>query len=124
MSQIEVTINDRDYKVACEDGQEDHVRQLARYVDKHIENLTASLGQVGDARLLVLASLVIADELSEMIARVEDLEEQVGDIQQNQTDTAKKAHSVEGKVADILEAAAKRIEDLTDQVSTPPQTVS
>jgi len=76
MSQIEVTINDRDYKVACEDGQEDHVRQLARYVDKHIENLTASLGQVGDARLLVLASLVIADELSEMSFTVRSVREQ------------------------------------------------
>ena len=124
MPQIEVSINSRDYKVACEDGQEDHVRQLARYVDKHIQDLAETVGQVGDARLLVLASLMIADELSEMIARVEDLEDQVGEIQENQSDTARKADNVEGKVADILEGAAKRIEDLTDQVTNPPQHVS
>lgn len=123
MSQIEVMINGRDYKVGCEDGQEDHIRQLAQYVNKHIEDLEASVGQVGDNRLLVLACLVIADELSETVARIDELEYQVGDIRQDQTVTAKKATSVEGKVADILEAAAKRIEDLTEQVepiSAPP----
>lgn len=116
MSQINVAINGRDFRVACEDGQEDHVRQLAQYVNSHIQELIQTVGQAGDTRLLVLASLVIADELAEMVSRVEELEESLGDLKRSQSDSNRKANCVEGKVSDILEAAAKRIEDLTEQV--------
>ena len=83
----------------------------------------SELGKPIDPSELENSCLVIADELSETVARIDELEYQVGDIRQDQTVTAKKATSVEGKVADILEAAAKRIEDLTEQVepiSAPP----
>ena len=58
-------INGRPYSVACEDGEEAHVGRLGRYVERKVGELAASVGQVGDARLLLMASLVIADELSE-----------------------------------------------------------
>ena len=68
MSQIDVTVNGRSYSIACDDGQEDHLRDLAAYVDKRVQELVATLGQVGDLKLLVMASLLIADELSEAFA--------------------------------------------------------
>ena len=71
MAQIDVTINGRSYPIACDDGQEDHLRDLAKYVDKRVQELIAALGQVGDLRLLVMASLLIADELSEAFAAIE-----------------------------------------------------
>ena len=54
MAQVDVTINDRSYKIACDDGQEEHLTQLAAYVDGRVQELVSSVGQVGDARLLVL----------------------------------------------------------------------
>jgi cell division protein ZapA len=63
MAQVTVTINGRDYRVACDDGQEDHLARLGAYVDDRIGELSAAVGQVGDARLLVMVSLMLADDL-------------------------------------------------------------
>jgi cell division protein ZapA len=65
MAQVAVAINGRSYSVACGDGEEQRIEQLASYVDNKIASLKGALGNLGDQRLLVLASLVIADELWE-----------------------------------------------------------
>ncbi len=116
MGQVSVTVNNRNYTVACDDGQEDHVAELAQYIDNHVAELSTSVGQVGDARLLLMASLLVADELSEMVGRVEQLDSDVTELKSTQSDTARKSNSVEGKVANILENAAKRIEDMSDRL--------
>jgi cell division protein ZapA len=66
LAQVGVAINGRTYQIACDDGQEEHLKQLAAYVDKRVAELIAAVGQVGDMRLLVMTSLILADELSEM----------------------------------------------------------
>ena len=66
MAQVSVTINDRKYQITCEDGQEAHLTRLGNYVDKRLKELVAAVGQVGDAQLLVMVSLLVTDELSEV----------------------------------------------------------
>lgn len=73
MAQVTVAVNGRKYQIACDDGQEAHLTRLGGYVDKRISELVAAIGQVGDARLLVMASLLIADELSDAYAELETL---------------------------------------------------
>ena len=63
MAQIEVKVNDREYLLACEDGEEDHLAELAKYLNNNVTELVQSVGQVGEARLLLMAGLLIADEL-------------------------------------------------------------
>ena len=65
MTQISLTINDRNYEVTCDDGQEEHLRRLAGHLDERIQGLVGAVGQVGEGRLLVMASLMVADELFE-----------------------------------------------------------
>lgn len=65
MSQVEITINGRQYRVACEDGQEEHLTELAKYFDEKMHGLIQEVGQIGDASLMVMAGLLIADELSD-----------------------------------------------------------
>lgn len=65
MAQVEITINGRDYRIACEDGQESHLTALAGYIDGKIGELVHEVGQIGDTRLMVMASLLVADELSD-----------------------------------------------------------
>jgi len=65
MAQVEVTINGRGYTVACEAGQESHLTQLAAMLDSRVTDLAGAVGQLGDARLLVMAGLLLADELEE-----------------------------------------------------------
>ena len=116
MGQVNVSVNGRNYTVACDEGQEKHVAELAQYIDGHITELAASVGQVGDARLLLMASLLVSDELSEMVGRVESLEAEIEDLKQSHTEAMRKANSAEAKVADVLEAAAKQIEDVSARV--------
>lgn len=63
MSQVSVTLNSRTYRLACEDGEEGRLVELATYVKERVEQLTLEFGQVGDDRLLLMAALLIADEL-------------------------------------------------------------
>ena len=65
MGEVVVKINGRDFPLSCADGQEPRTRRLAQYVDGKIAEFSKSLGQIGEARLLLLAALVIADELSD-----------------------------------------------------------
>ena len=66
MAQITIRINEQDYKIACDDGQEKHLASLANYLDSKITELVNSVGQVGESRLLVMACLLITDELLEL----------------------------------------------------------
>ena len=116
MGQVSVTVNGRSYMVACDDGQEDHVTELAAYIDGHVTELSNSVGQVGDARLLLMASLLVTDELSEMINRVESLENEINSLQESQGDHTRRAATAENKVAEILDSATKTITDLAARV--------
>ncbi|MEQ8196306.1 MAG: cell division protein ZapA [Rhodospirillales bacterium] len=71
MAQVSVTINGRKYPIACDDGQEAHLSRLASYVDNRIRELVAAVGQVDHSRLLVMVSLLVADELSDAYAELE-----------------------------------------------------
>ena len=66
MGEVAVTIGGRRYPITCDDGQEEHVAALAAYVDQRASALAATVGEVGEARLLVMASLVVADEVTEV----------------------------------------------------------
>jgi len=65
MASVAVTINGRRYEIACEEGQEAQLSRLGRYVDDRVRQLAAAVGQLGDARLMVMTSLLLADELSD-----------------------------------------------------------
>ena len=65
MAQVSLTVNGRPFAITCDDGQETRIRRLGQYVDAKIGEFVGSVGQVGEARLLLLAALVIADELAD-----------------------------------------------------------
>src|SRR5262249_26126773 len=65
VGQISLTVNGRPFAVRCDDGQEARIRRLGQYVDAKVGEFVENLGQVGEARLLLLAALVIADELAD-----------------------------------------------------------
>ena len=65
MGQVSVQINGQQYRIACGDGEEDRVRELGKTFDNYVAEIAGSVGQVGDARLMLLAALILADELAE-----------------------------------------------------------
>lgn len=65
MAQVTVSINGHSYTVACDTGQEERIRALARIIDGRVGNFAQQFAQAGESRLLVLAALTLADELAE-----------------------------------------------------------
>ncbi len=81
MSQVTATIAGRQFRLACEDGQEEHLNALAQSLDQRIVDLRAKFGEIGDTRLTVMAALVIADELTEAQRRIRVLEDDIAGLQ-------------------------------------------
>ncbi len=102
MAQVTVEINGRRYQIACDDGQEAHLTRLANYIDRRVAELVAAVGQIGDARLLVMVNLLIADELSDAYSELEHLR---GDA----TPTERPS---EEDLASRIEALARRVESV------------
>ena len=65
MGEIKIKIRGQQYSLACRDGEEKRLGELAEYVDGKAKTLIDNLGQVGESRLLLMSALLIADELDE-----------------------------------------------------------
>lgn len=105
MAQVEITVNDRSYKVMCEDGQEVRLGDLAAHLDRHVADIAADLGQIGEARLMLLAALTVCDELFEARARLASHEANAADALAEESEAA---HAIE-RAARRLAAAADRL---------------
>ena len=118
MPQVSVTINGRQFRMACEDGQEEHLITLARELDARIESLRGKFGEIGDTRLTVMAALTIADELGEMGTRLNRLEEELMAVQEAQVATTDRHKAAQAAIAASLTAAAERIERVAKKLNT------
>jgi cell division protein ZapA len=105
VGQVNLTINSRPFAVTCDDGQEGRIRRLGQYVDAKVAEFVGNIGQVGEARLLLLAALVIADELAD--ANEELRLERSGT---READAAAAAASSVNGIAQRVEAIAARLE--------------
>ena len=117
MSHINVTINGRQYRMACEEGQEVRLMKLADNLESRIGSLRGKFGEIGDTRLTVMAALTIADVLSENAQRIKRLEDEVSALQEARAAAADQAKTVQGAVAAALTAAAERIEIITKKLN-------
>ena len=117
MAQVTVTLNGRQYTVACGEGEEQHLLDLATYYDKQIKLLSEEIGQVGDTRLLLLGGLMIADQLSDMVARVDELRSEVNRLKGERTTLEHRAANAEGRVCEVLEAATRRVGEIAERLT-------
>jgi cell division protein ZapA len=113
MSQVSVTINGRQFRMACEDGQEGHLMNLARELDNRIDKLRAKFGEIGDTRLTVMAAITVADELSEAGQRIKRLEEELAALQNDQVTLSDRNKAAQAAIATALSKAAERVENIT-----------
>ena len=80
MALVTLKINDRSYEMTCDDGQEEHLHKLAEHVDERMRELAGSVGQVGEARLLIMASLLLADELYDAYRQIHALDSAAAEL--------------------------------------------
>ncbi|HKY95899.1 MAG TPA: cell division protein ZapA [Kiloniellales bacterium] len=93
MGKLSVSINGRDYEFSCEDGQEEHLGEMAEVVNKRVKEVASAVGQVGEPRLLVMTALLLADELSDAYAELE--RRQQAGVGGSEATLAKLAHRLE-----------------------------
>lgn len=106
MAHVDVTVNGRTYSLTCEAGQEAHLQNLAGHVDRKVAALREAVGQIGDTRLLLMAALLTTEE---HLAATQRLEAQAQAVVYH-------ARSEE-IAAEMLETAAKRVEDIAASLS-------
>jgi cell division protein ZapA len=115
MPHLSVTINGRSYSIACEEGQQEHLGRLADYFKLRVDELVESLGQIGDARLMLMAGLMISDELYDSgaeLAVARGTADEVAattQIEQNRAD----------RMVANLEKLAERVETIAARLEAP-----
>lgn len=112
MAHVTVTIAGRAYRMACGDGEERHLHDLAEVVDAKIVELKTAFGEIGDQRITVMASLTFADELSEARRRIADLEAERQELRQAHAAAAEANEGSDHRVTQSLAHAAGRIEQI------------
>jgi cell division protein ZapA len=112
MAEVTVTIAGRNYRMACDDGQEPHLTELGDLVDQKIADMRASFGEIGDMRLTVMAAIVIADELAETRSRIAGLEEKIDRLRNADADTLAATEHETAEAVELIESLAERLEIL------------
>jgi cell division protein ZapA len=117
MAQVALVIHGRSYPVACDDGEESHLEALAAGLDARIQELAKTVGPVGEIRLFLMASLLIADDMQAQTERMAALEAEVEALRAGGSPEIRaRVEQAEDKVAMVLESATRRIEDLVRRV--------
>jgi len=116
MPLVNVMVNGRAYTIACDDGEEDHLRELATHVDQKVRELLGSVGQVGESRLLLMAALLIADEHHEATSQLHLKTQELANLVGAHDDTSGKLADADGSAADAFETATRRLEEIGTQL--------
>jgi len=110
MAHVIVEVNGQPYTMQCPDGEENHLRELAKLLDSEVTRIKQSVGTVGDIRLLVMSGLMLADRLSEATRRIGALEAEVRDIMVSRAALEAQSKALEARLSQRLALATKRLE--------------
>ena len=110
MPEVNVEINGRRYRMACEEGQQSRLIGLAERFNAQVENLKEAVGEIGDNRLTVMAGIAVLDELTAAERRVAALEAEVAELTRAGHEIASELEQAEQAFAGKLDAAARALE--------------
>lgn len=119
MSSVNITINGKQFRVACEAGQEDRLTALAQDFDSRISSMRSRFGEVGDSRLTVMAAMMIGDELIDANEKIAKLQADLAALNDARAAATDRANRTENAVVSALNAASDRIERMTRALSRP-----
>ena len=117
MPHVTVTINGKTYRMACDEGQENHLLSLAGRLDGYVGQLRGAFGEIGDQRLTVMAGIMVTDEMQELEKRVQRLESDLSALRTRNEELDARARAVEAKASEGLATAAERIEALARKMA-------
>ncbi len=117
MGQVNVTISGKTYRMACDDGEEEHLSSLGHQLGETIELLRSQFGEIGDQRLTVMAAITLADRYSESEQRIGDLEAEIERLKEANAADVRQTEAREADLAETLDSLAGRIETLADRLN-------
>ncbi|MGQ2908368.1 MAG: cell division protein ZapA [Aliihoeflea sp.] len=123
MAQVTVTIDGKAYRMACDEGQEEHLISLASRFDRYVMHLKDSFGEIGDQRLTVMAGIMVMDELAELQKRTKGFETEIGTLRKTRDDALTKADKNDAALTGALADFAERIEVVASRLSGRPRQV-
>jgi cell division protein ZapA len=115
MGQVSVTLNGRTYRLECGEGEESHLIALSEYLGSHVESMKHKFGQVGDDRLILMASLMVTDELWEARRQLQEMKVSMLELRRDRSAADDTAKMVRADLAETISAAADRLEMLNQR---------
>jgi cell division protein ZapA len=115
MGEVNVTLNGRTYRLECSEGEEAHLIELAEFLGSHVDTMRRKFGQVGDDRLMLMASLLVADELWDLQRQIEELKTALAEAKRDKSAADETTKTVQTELAARVGAAADRLEQLNTQ---------
>jgi cell division protein ZapA len=112
MSNVVVNIAGRPYTMQCPDGEEEHLRDLAKLLDTEVSRIRQSVGSIGDIRQLVMAGLMVADRLSEATRKIEMLESDVQNLRESRNMAQSQIRTMDENFSKALDIASEKMEEL------------
>lgn len=109
MATVTVTIDGKAYRMACDEGQEEHLSGLAERFDRYVTHLKNSFGEIGDQRITVMAGIMVMDELSELQKRMQGLENEADALRRSRDEALSRADKSEEALAQAVANAAERL---------------
>jgi cell division protein ZapA len=119
MAQVTVQIDGKAYRMACDEGQEEHLETLAGQLDRYVRHLKDSFGEIGDLRLTVMAGIMVLDELAEVKKRVRGMESEIETLRKTRDDALMKADKNDAAITGVLSGLAERIEQVAARLAEP-----
>jgi len=116
MPEVNVEINGRKYRMACEEGQETHLMGLAERFNRHIDAFKGDFGEIGDNRLTVMAGIAVLDELADAERRIALLRQDVANLTSAGEAIAQEAEELERKFAKKMNEAARKVEAIATAI--------
>ncbi|MDR0252034.1 MAG: cell division protein ZapA [Brucellaceae bacterium] len=117
MATVTVTIDGKAYRMACDEGQEEHLSGLADRLDQYVMHLKGSFGEIGDQRLTVMAGIMVMDELAELQKRMQGLENEAETLRRSRDDALSRADKSDSALTEAVARAAQQIETLARKIA-------
>jgi cell division protein ZapA len=117
MAQVTVKIDGKSYRMACEEGQEDHLNELASKFDRYVSHLRDQFGEIGDLRLTVMAGIMVMDELSDVQGKLKGAQSELDLVKSTRDKVLQDAERTDGDMAKALGGVAQQISSIAQKLN-------
>ncbi|SON57181.1 Cell division protein ZapA [Hartmannibacter diazotrophicus] len=117
MAQVTVTIAGKVYRMACDDGQEEHLFGLARRLDEQVDEMRKIFGEIGDQRLIVMSALTVYDQLAELERRLKGVQAEVDGLRESRDHLIERQGEIETGYMSRLSSLVGRIDRITETLT-------